>query len=88
MDTRSRHFRADQRQEVVFMSGQATAADLKSEEAPQALCRHHWLIEPPTGPTSKGRCKYCGEERYFINSISEWAREEQEAGTARDEGSS
>ena len=33
------------------------------------VCTHHWLIETPTGPVSRGRCKLCGEERDFSNSI-------------------
>lgn len=31
-------------------------------------CQHHWLIESPNGPTCRGRCKRCGEEREFQNS--------------------
>lgn len=31
-------------------------------------CRHHWIIEPPQGSTSKGICKVCGENREFRNS--------------------
>jgi len=30
---------------------------------------HHWNIEPPGGATSKGRCRYCGLEQVFANSI-------------------
>lgn len=30
-------------------------------------CCHHWLIEAPNGPMSKGICKYCSEEREFSN---------------------
>jgi hypothetical protein len=30
-------------------------------------CRHHWIIETPSGPFSKGVCKLCGEERVFEN---------------------
>jgi len=30
-------------------------------------CRHHWLIESPNGPTSRGRCRRCGTERDFTN---------------------
>jgi hypothetical protein len=30
-------------------------------------CRHHWIIETPTGPVSKGVCKLCGEKRDFEN---------------------
>ncbi len=33
----------------------------------QAECYHHWIIESPNGPTSKGVCKYCGAEREFSN---------------------
>ena len=32
------------------------------------ICIHYWVIEPPTGPTSKGICKRCGSEREFVNS--------------------
>ncbi len=41
-------------------------------------CPHHWLIETPDGPISKGKCQLCGEEREFNNStgfgISIWTR--------------
>lgn len=30
-------------------------------------CRHHWLIEPPDGPISRGVCKKCGARRNFMN---------------------
>jgi hypothetical protein len=30
-------------------------------------CMHHWIIEPPDGPTSKGYCKYCGAVAEFFN---------------------
>lgn len=30
-------------------------------------CLHHWLIDKPNGPLSRGRCKKCREERYFVN---------------------
>ncbi len=44
--------------------GTATAARTVS----RATCHHHWLIEPPNGPTSRGRCKQCGHTRTFPNS--------------------
>ena len=28
-------------------------------------CQHHWVIDPPKGPVSKGVCRSCGEERDF-----------------------
>jgi hypothetical protein len=30
-------------------------------------CTHHWIIEPPNGPVSTGRCGRCGHERTFDN---------------------
>ncbi len=37
---------------------------------------HHWLIEPPTGPLSVGRCRECGSERSFSNGspAAAWVR--------------
>ena len=32
-------------------------------------CCHHWVIESPSGPTSDGKCRDCGEMREFKNSI-------------------
>ena len=34
-------------------------------------CAHHWNIEPAEGPTSKGVCTYCGEERWFANYVAD-----------------
>ncbi len=31
-------------------------------------CTHHWIIKPPEGPVSIGRCSLCGEERKFSDS--------------------
>lgn len=30
-------------------------------------CQHRWVIEPPNGATSRGRCKRCGASRRFPN---------------------
>ena len=30
-------------------------------------CKHHWIIDSPAGPTSKGFCRFCGEARLFNN---------------------
>ena len=35
-------------------------------------CPHHWIIETPDGPASTGRCRMCGEEREFSNSVETW----------------
>jgi len=55
----------------------------KVEAAPEEpvardKCRHYWIIESPSGPTSKGVCKLCGAEKEFHNSFPEsllWERE-------------
>lgn len=44
------------------------------EIAPQDIrtastCCHHWLIETPNGPISRGVCKFCSEIREFHNSF-------------------
>lgn len=45
----------------------------KLKEAPrksakESKCRHYWVIEDASGPTSRGVCKLCGAEREFHNS--------------------
>ena len=35
-------------------------------------CRHHWVIESPSGPTSRGVCKLCGTEKEFQNLVREY----------------
>ncbi len=35
-------------------------------------CPHHWVIETANGPISKGKCRLCGEEREFNNSVETW----------------
>ena len=32
-------------------------------------CEHHWVIDKPAGPTSRGTCRACGEERDFQNYV-------------------
>ncbi len=32
-------------------------------------CVHHWVIESPEGPISRGMCKFCGAEDLFQNYI-------------------
>lgn len=34
----------------------------------------HWIIDPPNGPVSTGKCKKCGEQKEFKNSVefSSW----------------
>lgn len=40
------------------------------EETPK--CCHHWVIESPNGSSSRGVCKFCGEERIFNNSAERY----------------
>ena len=49
------------------------------EKAPdaQAECRHHWMIETASGPTSWGTCKRCGARREFRNSCTGLVWEER-----------
>ena len=32
-------------------------------------CRHHWVIQPASGPVSLGACQLCGEAREFKNYV-------------------
>ena len=32
-------------------------------------CRHHWVIQPASGPVSLGECQLCGEAREFKNYV-------------------
>ncbi len=50
--------------------GRKTATETKKAEDNrdyEKTCAHHWVIEPPSGPVSKGVCKKCGAEREFDN---------------------
>ena len=40
-------------------------------------CPHHWLIETPVGPVSKGTCRLCGQLNEFKNYVeaSPWGEE-------------
>ena len=42
-------------------------------------CCHYWIVECPDGPTSRGVCQICGEEKEFDNygpdSWSQWDRD-------------
>jgi len=32
-------------------------------------CKHHWIFETPSGPTSVGTCKKCGKKQIAENHI-------------------
>ena len=42
---------------------------VQQAEAAEPDHGHHWLIESPNGPTSKGTCRLCGAVREFKNSV-------------------
>ena len=46
-----------------------------------AVCRHHWVIQPATGPVSAGLCQVCGESREFKNYVeaSTWGDDKSAA---------
>ncbi len=56
--------------ETIDREGAGGGTDLL--EAP--TCKHQWVIDSPAGPSSKGVCRSCGEQRDFLNYIegSSW----------------
>ena len=71
---------------------EASASIERVEAGPDILeaphCQHQWLIDAPAGPSSRGVCRNCGEERQFLNYIegSSWGYDvslEQLAGGSR-----
>ena len=58
------------------MTQQVPITPSVEEQTPPA-CRHYWVIQPATGPTSPGRCQTCGETRDFKNYVeaSTWGDE-------------
>lgn len=42
--------------------------ETNTQTLPVSRCAHHWVIDTPAGPVSRGQCKRCGEEREFLNS--------------------
>ena len=55
----------------------------------EPTCQHHWVIDRPSGPLSKGVCRLCGENREFQNYVegSSWSNNdislEQLSGSTR-----
>lgn len=43
--------------------------DAIANKETQETCVHHWLIDYPSGPESKGVCKKCGAEKDFVNNL-------------------
>ena len=49
-----------------------TAGAIAEKPIARGTCVHHWLIESSSGPTSRGVCKFCGEERAFENFLQDF----------------
>lgn len=51
-----------------------TDVSVATKAASKDTCTHHWVIEPPNGAVSVGKCRHCGERREFRNSYeySSW----------------
>ena len=50
------------------MAHEQPIASLHEIQEPD-LCRHHWVIQPATGPVSQGVCQACGAVRDFQNYV-------------------
>ena len=46
---------------------QERVAAIQGAPATPSECTHHWVIDTPSGPMSRGQCKLCGAEREFKN---------------------
>lgn len=49
----------------------ATPGDMQENALAEQVCRHHWLIDTPNGPTSRGCCKHCGATSEFQNAMDD-----------------
>lgn len=50
----------------------APRIDKEPADKKRLTCHHYWLIEKATGPTSRGKCKYCGIRKDFSNFIPDY----------------
>ena len=48
---------------------QQASRPISAQTGATAMCRHHWIIEEPVGPVSRGVCQECSEVREFKNYI-------------------
>ena len=74
--------------EKVAKSTSAEGTNVGTELPEAPTCSHQWVIDSPAGPTSRGVCRLCDEERQFQNFIegSAWGYDvsvEQLAGGSR-----
>lgn len=62
------------------MKARKGVSPILTEKASVVSCAHHWIIEPPKGPVSRGVCKICRERREFQNAplegyLDSWERQ-------------
>ena len=41
----------------------------EKEQKVENKCHHYWVIDVANGPSSLGKCKFCGEKREFLNAF-------------------
>lgn len=54
-----------------------------AKREPKTGCTHYWIIESPMGPTSTGKCKFCGAVSDFRNYVPYESGEDQVSVLAR-----
>ena len=61
-------------QKMLTGTGKVTPEQLQEE------CVHHWIIDSPSGPASRGSCRKCGAEKDFPNTIADstWGKWEDD----------
>ena len=52
-----------------LIMAQQTSIPSPSEAQNPDDCRHHWVIQPATGPVSQGSCRTCGAVKEFKNYV-------------------
>jgi hypothetical protein len=55
--------------EKVETSTKAPEAGAVAEVLEVQGCHHQWIIDSPNGPSSRGECRLCGQEKEFLNYI-------------------
>jgi len=58
---------------------QQASRPVPGENEENSECRHHWVIESPTGPISRGICRRCDAVKEFKNYIETvpWGEDSQ-----------
>lgn len=61
--------------------GLMTESTPELSQEKKETCVHHWVIDPPEGPVSRGVCKKCGAVQEFPNYFpySKWEGEKTDS---------